>query len=71
MLSIGDVVSIKQDYCPADIHSGDTGVVVFAFTEPEEGYEVEFLDEEGYTKTILTLGIDEVRVVYTEKNSQP
>lgn len=55
MLKVGDAVKALSDHKEEGVDRGDVGTVAFCFTEPSEGYEVEFLDEDGYTKAVLTL----------------
>ena len=42
---------VKSD---KNIKKGDIGTIVHCYTKPREGYEVEFLDKDGYTKDVLT-----------------
>ena len=37
------------------VPKGTGGAVVFIYTEPSLAYEVEFVDDEGYTLALLTL----------------
>ena len=54
-----DSVRICKDYNER-VKKGDVGVVVMLFTMPNEAYEVEFLDENGYTKAVCTLQPDDL-----------
>ncbi len=54
MLSELTLVKSLKDVPDKDIKAGDIGTIVHCYTDPREGYEVEFLDEEGYTKDVLT-----------------
>ncbi len=54
MLSELTLVKSLKDVPDKDIKVGDIGTIVYCYTEPREGYEVEFLDKEGYTKDVLT-----------------
>lgn len=55
MLNLGDVVKTTKEYPQEGIALGEKGTIVMCFQEPAEGYEVEFLDKDGYTKAVLTL----------------
>lgn len=63
MLSVGDIIKITKEYPQKDVFKGDTGTIIMSFEEPTEGYEVEFLDTEGYTKALLTLKPSEFELV--------
>ena len=54
MLSEYSLVKSLKDVPDKDIKMGDVGTIVHCYTEPREGYEVEFLDRDGYTKDVLT-----------------
>ncbi|PAD61278.1 DUF4926 domain-containing protein [Bacillus sonorensis] len=45
-----ETVVLIEDDPTEDLKKGEVGTVVMIFTEPEEAYEVEFVDEEGKTK---------------------
>lgn len=57
-----DTVRICRDY-NEQIKKGDVGAIVMVFNNPNEAYEVEFLDEEGFTKAQCTLLPDELENV--------
>ncbi len=54
MLSECSLVKSLKDVPDKGIKKGDIGTIVHCYTEPREGYEVEFLDKDGYTKDVLT-----------------
>ncbi len=54
MLSEYSLVKSLKDVPDKDVKKGDVGTIVHCYTEPREGYEVEFLDKDGYTKDVLT-----------------
>ena len=58
-----DIVKVITEQ-NTQINKGAVGTVIIAFKEPQEAYEVEFLDEEGRTKVQVTLLPQEI-----EKNS--
>ena len=60
MLSEYSLVRSRKDVPESDVKAGDVGTIVHCYTKPEEGYEVEFLDKEGYTKDVLTYDRDEL-----------
>lgn len=55
-----DSVVLLKDYQKEGLKKGDIGVVVMVYTEPNEAYEVEFLNEKGTTKAIITLLTNEI-----------
>ncbi|HHZ19813.1 MAG TPA: DUF4926 domain-containing protein [Firmicutes bacterium] len=58
-----DTVMLLRDY-PADgLKKGDIGAILMVYTEPNEAYEVEFVDNDGTTKAVITLLPDEVKKV--------
>ncbi|WP_321974256.1 DUF4926 domain-containing protein [Paratractidigestivibacter sp.] len=54
MLSEYSLVKSLKDVPDKGVKKGDVGTIVHCHTEPREGYEVEFLDKDGYTKDVLT-----------------
>ena len=54
MLSEYSLVKSLKDVPDKGVRKGDVGTIVHRYTEPREGYEVEFLDNGGYTKDALT-----------------
>lgn len=67
MLNAGDTVKLKQPSAADGLPAGAEGTVVMCFEEPSEGYEVEFLDEEGYTKAVLTLEPNDFEPVWVQE----
>ncbi len=63
MLDIGDAVRLKKPFAEDDLLIGAEGAVVMCFSEPSEGFEVEFLDDEGFTTAVLTLEPDDFEAV--------
>ena len=49
-----DTVMIRRNY-NEQVKKGDIGAVIMVFNNPSEAYEVEFLDENGFTKAQVTL----------------
>ena len=54
-----DSVKVRID-CNEFVKKGDIGIIIMAFTTPDEAYEVEFLDDDGNTKSICTLKPDDL-----------
>ena len=44
-----DTVKVIKD-CGNVVKRGDIGVVIMVFEKPNEAYEVEFIDKNGFTK---------------------
>ncbi len=63
MLNIGDAVRLKKPFAEDGLPIGAEGAVVMCFSEPSEGYEVEFLDDEGCTEAVLTLEPDDFEAI--------
>ncbi|MBC2120123.1 DUF4926 domain-containing protein [Listeria marthii] len=57
-----DIVRILKHY-ENNVKKDDIGAVIMVFTEPNEAYEVEFLDEEGYYKAQCTILPDDLEKV--------
>ncbi|EAF0970882.1 DUF4926 domain-containing protein [Listeria monocytogenes] len=57
-----DIVRLLKNY-ENNVKKGDIGAVIMVFTEPNEAYEVEFLDEEGYHKAQCTILPDDLEKV--------
>ncbi|MHC1755283.1 MAG: DUF4926 domain-containing protein [Methanosarcina sp.] len=57
-----DVVRAKKDIPEECIKKGDTGSIVVAFSEPNETYEVEFVDKNNNSKQLVLLP-DEIEKV--------
>lgn len=55
-----DVVRVKADHPAEGVKSGDLGAIVSVHDKPSEAYDVEFVDDDGRTQAILTLGPDDL-----------
>ena len=54
MISEYSLVKSLIDVPDKCIKKEDIGTIIHRYTEPREGYEVEFLDSDGCTKDVLT-----------------
>ena len=45
-----DVVELTEDLPEYDLKRGERGAVVAAFDEPDEAYDLEFVDESGESR---------------------
>lgn len=50
-----DVVALIKDRPEDKLKKGDKGAIVMVHIQPNEAYEVEFVDDLGKTKALLTL----------------
>lgn len=57
-----DTIKVTK-YCEEGICKGEIGAIIMAFEKPQEAYEVEFLDEEGFPKAQCTLRPEEMELV--------
>lgn len=55
-----DTVVLLRDCSNEGLMQGDVGAVIMVHTEPNEAYEVEFVDDEGKTKAIIVLLPNEI-----------
>lgn len=53
-----ETVSLLVDFPEEGLKKGDIGTIVMVYSDPQEGYEVEFVDENG--KTISQIAIDPI-----------
>lgn len=58
-----DSVTLLRDDGQNGLKKGDIGAVVMVFTEPNEAYEVEFVDNNGDTKAIITVLPNEIEAI--------
>jgi hypothetical protein len=63
-----DTVRLTRDLPEQGLSAGRVGAVVEEYETPSEAYEVEFLDEEGYTVAVCTLTPDEFDIVVPWKS---
>ena len=54
-----EVVVLRRDFPAHSLNAGDTGTVVHVYGDGI-AYEVEFVEESGYTKALLTLKPDQI-----------
>jgi hypothetical protein len=54
-----EVVALTRDIAEHDLHIGELGTIVMVY-EPT-AFEVEFVEDSGYTKALLTLRSKDVR----------
>jgi catabolite regulation protein CreA len=60
-----DIVAVLNSAGESDVEVGDVGTVVELL--PPDGLEVEFLDRNGRTRAIATLGENDVLVLNRER----
>ena len=58
-----DVVEALVALPGRGVAAGDRGAVVMVFTDPDLAYEVEFVNEDGSTRALVTLKPEQVRRV--------
>ena len=57
-----DVVALTSPAPEHGLVAGKTGTIVEVYDAPREAYEVEFIDEDGYTLAVFPLTPDEFEV---------
>ncbi len=65
-----DTVVILNDYPNEGLEKGDIGVVVSVYTNPNEAYEVEFVDDVGITKSMMVLLPNEIEKYRTRRSDE-
>lgn len=60
-----DTVEVLNDHLEEGVLRGERGAIVEVYTQPNEAYEVEFVDDKGKTRVIMVLQPNEL-VKYTE-----
>lgn len=60
-----DLVAVTNAAGDSDVEVGDVGTVVELL--PPDGVEVEFLDRDGRTRCVATLGVADVLVLNRER----
>lgn len=55
-----DTVVLINDYENEGLKKGDMGAVLMVYTEPNEAYEVEFVDNDGEVKAQVVLLPNEI-----------
>ncbi|HVF92309.1 MAG TPA: DUF4926 domain-containing protein [Blastocatellia bacterium] len=59
-----DVVELTEDLPEYDLKQGDRGAVIGAFGEPDEAYDLEFVDESGKSKFAYSVRPDQISTVF-------
>lgn len=65
MIKEYDVVVAKKDLS-SNVVKGSKGAVVMVYHEPKLGYEVEFIDDSGYTLDVLTVYPNDIEVISSD-----
>jgi len=65
MIFFFDTVVVLNDHLEEGILRGENGAIVEVYTNPDEAYEVEFVDEKGKTRVTIVLHPNEL-VSHTE-----
>ncbi|OCA97843.1 DUF4926 domain-containing protein [Clostridium beijerinckii] len=58
-----DTVILITDYKNEGLKKGDIGAILMVYTEPNEAYEVEFVDDDGEVKAQIVLLISLITMV--------
>lgn len=58
-----DLVALTVDLPEHGLGRGNIGTIVEVFDEPRRAYEVEFVDEDGYTIALVALGPGQIELV--------
>jgi hypothetical protein len=61
MFSLLDIVIVTANFPDYQVLAGDLGTVVEIYTTPQAAFEVEFVNPDGSTRSLLTLSADQVR----------
>ncbi len=64
-----ETVRLLKSYPKEDLKVGDVGVVIMVYTNPNEAYEIEFVDTNGRTKAQLTLLPNEIEKYHESKKN--
>ena len=68
----GDTVVLLEDLPQYNLHKGDQGMVVEVYTEPGEGYDIEFIDEAGHTKGLAcAVKPEQIAVIWSYEQRRP
>jgi hypothetical protein len=60
--SLFDVVVLVEDIPDEGLRAGMRGVIIEIYSQPVEGYEIEFCDEQGRTVAQLALSSDQFQI---------
>ena len=56
-----DAVIVTANFPTEQVVAGDLGTIVEIYTEPNQAYEIEFVNPDGTTRALLTLTTDMIR----------
>lgn len=60
--SLFDVVVLIEDISEEGLRAGMKGAIIEIYSQPVEGYEIEFCDEQGRTVAQLALSSDQFQL---------
>ena len=58
-----DIIRASKNFPNTGVRRGDIGTVMIAYGSPREGYEVEFVDENGYPRPTFAVQPEELELV--------
>ena len=61
-----DVVRTIKPFLNENINEGEIGTIVMVYTEPNEAYEVEFVNDDGSTKAMFAILPEDIEL-FTDK----
>ena len=68
----GDTVVLLEDLPQYHLRKGDQGMVVEVYTEPSEGYDIEFVNETGRTKGLAyAVKPEQIAVIWSYEQRRP
>lgn len=62
MFNLLDAIQLKNNISEENLNRGDIGTILEILNTDPGVYDVEFIDENGRTITILTLSEDEIEI---------
>ncbi|CAH1217463.1 hypothetical protein PAECIP111891_04569 [Paenibacillus allorhizoplanae] len=57
-----DVVRLLKDFSEEGVFKGEVAAIVEVYTNPMEGYELEFVGEGGITKALFAVRPDDIEL---------
>lgn len=62
-MKLFDLAALTETLPEHGLERGDVGTIVEVFDEPRRAYEVEFVDDDGYTIALVALRPDQLELV--------